>query len=104
LRTHIFPYSSRPGTRAFLLKERVSPAVIKKRIEELKQVCDELSLAYQKKFCGKKLEVLIEGRCRSHPGFLEGYSGNYIKVITKKKQGLVNKIINLKQGTLLLNT
>ena len=54
---------------------------IKKRIKELKLICDKLSLNYQKKFYGKKLEVLIEGPCRSHPGFLEGYSGNYIKLI-----------------------
>jgi len=96
LRAHIFPYSRRPGTKAGLLAKAVNPLVIRKRINSLKLITDKLAQSYRKQFIGREVEVLFEGPARSDPAFLEGYSGNYIKVITKSKPGITGRLMRLR--------
>jgi len=59
-RTHIFPFSPRPGTRAYVLPQRVPAQVIKRRKEDLKQVTETSALEFKKKFIGKKARILVE--------------------------------------------
>ena len=96
LRTHIFPYSDRPGTRAFAFKEKTSPSVVKNRVLLLKKVSERCSLKYAKRFYAKTMPVLIEGRNRNSTEFWQGYTDNYIKVLVKSKKVLNNRIIPLK--------
>ena len=95
LRTHIFPYSPRPGTKAYLLGNPVNPLIIRRRVEALKCITEKLAQSYRKKFLKKELDVLFEGDCRIYPGFLTGYSSNYLKVITRARPGIVNQLISL---------
>jgi threonylcarbamoyladenosine tRNA methylthiotransferase MtaB len=96
LKVHIFPYSLREKTLASLRPGRaIDPKILKDRSLYLKKVADALSNGYRKQFLNKKIEVLFEGGSRQHPGFWEGYTGNYLKVLHKSGQKLKNKLITV---------
>ena len=57
---HIFPYSSRPGTDAFTMKETVSTQEKKKRVYTMRNLCQEKSFEYRNRFLNKVLPVIIE--------------------------------------------
>lgn len=56
----VFPYSREEGTAAHDFKGQVLGAVKKKRLDRLMRQQQEISKNLQKKFLGKKLEVLID--------------------------------------------
>jgi threonylcarbamoyladenosine tRNA methylthiotransferase MtaB len=96
LRVHIFAYSPREYTPACNFPERVKPEVVKRRFIKLKEIAQKCTYIYQKKFLGKKIEVLIEDRLKENPVFWEGYTNNYIKVLVKSEQNLKNQLISLR--------
>lgn len=58
----IFKYSERPGNEAALkFKDDVPEEVKKRRNNELLAVQNEISLAWNKSFLGKTVEILVEG-------------------------------------------
>lgn len=96
LRTHIFSYSDRPGTKAFNFYPKVRSQIIKRRFLELKELADELSFEYRKKFLNKKVEVLVEQDLDRASGLQTGYSDNYIKVLINSKENLKGQLVNVK--------
>lgn len=78
-RTHIFVFSPRPGTPAFLWeKEKGIPKKEKKNREKiLREVARETQKNYHRLFLGEKLKVLVES---VQDGMGSGYSENYIPV------------------------
>lgn len=94
LRTHIFCYSRRePTAAAKNFKSNIAPQVIKYRVEYLKGVANDCSLAYRKRFLNKELFVLIENRSKEEPYFWQGHTDNYIKVLIKSRADLKNRLI-----------
>jgi threonylcarbamoyladenosine tRNA methylthiotransferase MtaB len=91
LRTHVFPYSRREGTSSALnAKSHILPQEMRRRTEHLRDVASVCSLRYKEKFIGSKQDVLFECRCKHRPGFWEGYTGNYIKVLLKSQDRCLN--------------
>jgi len=74
LRTHIFPYSPRPGTKAFSLRHNSTPGQIRERLEDLRAVALQCTKRFILSHVGSSQTVLAEGRGAG------GYSGNYMKV------------------------
>lgn len=77
---HIFPYSDRPGTRAFQFVPKVKPEIIRARVKTLKQLARRLALEYKKPFMNQEVEILLEGKERksqvtSYPSIPSGGSG-----------------------------
>jgi len=93
LKVHIFPYSAREGTAAADFKHAISRQEINGRTAQLKKLAAECSLEYKKRFLGKKLSVLIEGRHAKDGHFWDGYTDNYIRVLLKSRRNLANRII-----------
>lgn len=73
---HVFPYSVRTGTKAASMKQ-IDGNIKKDRARRLLRVSNELAKAYQEKFIGKEVEVLIE-KDNSDASF--GHTGNYLAV------------------------
>jgi threonylcarbamoyladenosine tRNA methylthiotransferase MtaB len=90
---HIFPYSKRAGTPAAILKDKINPLVIKKRILQLTAISKTCALNYKKRFLNKDMDVLIEECSKENKEYWEGYTDNYIKVLVKSKQSLKNQLI-----------
>jgi len=89
---HVFPFSARPGTPAARYSEQVTPAVIKKRCAQLRQLGTAKRLNFYKQFIGKQLEVLVESTRHTPSGFLKGLSLNYIPVLIEADDDHKNQL------------
>lgn len=75
---HVFPYSQRQGTPAATMTGQLSPGIIKERSALLRAVGEEKRRAWQEKWIGRKLEVLIQEKVRG--GSYTGLARNYLPV------------------------
>jgi threonylcarbamoyladenosine tRNA methylthiotransferase MtaB len=75
---HAFPYSKRPGTAAFPLKNSVCERDITRRVEALTQLAVQGRRNYAQAWLGRELSAVVEncpaGQCRA-------VSENYLKLI-----------------------
>lgn len=107
--SYMFFYSERPGTLAERrYKDDVPEAVKKKRLQEIVEIQNKLSLASNKNDIGKEFKVLIEGNSkRSDKDWMGRSSQNKVIVFPKedhqlKKGDYVNvKVNDCTQATLL---
>lgn len=104
---HVFPWSPRPGTKAALMEGRVREPVKKERAAILRELGLQKKVAYGRRFLGRNLPVLIEGRRHSGTGLLQGYSDTYIPVLVAgATASMINRIVTVtvesQQGALLL--
>ncbi len=79
-KVHIFPFSPRRTTPAAEMPDQV-PAVVKAaRTQHLSRLADELRDRYYQQLVGRQLQVLVEPRAASRPGFTLGTSCRYAPV------------------------
>jgi threonylcarbamoyladenosine tRNA methylthiotransferase MtaB len=74
---HVFPFSPRPGTTAARMKPVVPERIRSERARVLAGLARELSLSYARRWVGREVDVLLEGKPGSR---VHGLSGNYLKV------------------------
>ncbi len=84
MRMHIFTFSPREKTQFSEAKIK-NPALIRKRYEYLRKMAKNFSLIYQRKFLGKRLNMVAE---EENGGFVSGYTENYIRVRLKGRASL----------------
>ena len=77
IKTHVFKYSVRRGTRAASMPDQVDEKIKNKRSKILIDAAEETARAFCVKCIGQKRRVLFE---RDEHGMLTGYTDNYIKV------------------------
>ncbi len=94
LKVHVFPFSARPGTKAFDFSETVSRCDIQSRISTINKVAQECSQAYKGRFLRKSLPVLVEGRLGKRK-FWRGYTDNYIDVIFESGRKIHNRLVTV---------
>jgi threonylcarbamoyladenosine tRNA methylthiotransferase MtaB len=90
---HIFPYSRRPGTRAFSMPGQVDESVKTERVKKLESLCSDLHSEFIASNKGIKEKVLFESTDKN--GMISGYTGNYIRVERPYDHALVGKIIDI---------
>jgi threonylcarbamoyladenosine tRNA methylthiotransferase MtaB len=78
---HVFPFSPRPGTRAWDFKGRIDPATLKERAAELRVLGLEKRRRFYHDCLEKCYPVLVEGVDSSREGFMKGTSDNYLPVV-----------------------
>ncbi len=97
LRTHIFSYSRRQGTRAFDMPGNTNHQQIKERLKVIRELAEECSFSYRLDYKGKRLKVLIESVPEKNSGHLCGYSENYIRTIVENATRKdINNVITVK--------
>ncbi|MCL4491610.1 MAG: tRNA (N(6)-L-threonylcarbamoyladenosine(37)-C(2))-methylthiotransferase MtaB [Nitrospirae bacterium] len=90
---HVFPYSSRPGTRAIKLPKHIPDPIKKMRVSALRETGDAKKRAYIDRNIGKNLDIIIEEQCSG--GYL-GTTGNYIKVLVETESDMkVGMLVNI---------
>ncbi len=77
VRTHVFKYSPRKGTKAAVMDSQISPDVKKGRSDKLIRVAAATGENFMEQCCGQVRRVLFE---RVDESMLTGYTDNYIKV------------------------
>ena len=82
---HVFPYSPRNNTVAAKLNGQIDGKTKKNRVKRLVELSNQLALAYNSKFIGKEVEILVE----ENDDDIIGHTSNFLKVILKSEK---NKI------------
>jgi len=82
---HVFPFSPRSGTLAAAMKNQVDPVIKERRVQELLALSKKLRVAYEKRFYGRKMEVLYED-FDPKEGLVYGHTSNYLLVKVPSKQ------------------
>ncbi|MCU0305448.1 MAG: tRNA (N(6)-L-threonylcarbamoyladenosine(37)-C(2))-methylthiotransferase MtaB [Thermoanaerobaculales bacterium] len=83
-RLHVFRYSPRPGTPASALPGRVHGTVSRERSRRLHALGDRLARGFQRRFLGRRLEVLWEDdEAIGDRRRWSGLTGNAIRVLTE---------------------
>ncbi|MCR4399052.1 MAG: tRNA (N(6)-L-threonylcarbamoyladenosine(37)-C(2))-methylthiotransferase MtaB [Firmicutes bacterium] len=97
-RIHVFPFSTRPGTAAERLPDRVPRSIKERRTRALIRIGEELSLAFHNSLVGSAQVVLVEERCGrgSGRGRLEGLTGNYVRARFEGPHELAGELVNVR--------
>lgn len=85
---HIFKYSPRKGTKAAEISEQINGNIKDDRSHKLINLNNMLEKKYMDKFIGKCVNVLYEQKFNNKEDEFEGYTDNYIKVITKSAKNI----------------
>jgi threonylcarbamoyladenosine tRNA methylthiotransferase MtaB len=85
---HVFPYSMRTGTTAAKFGGKVTASEVKRRAALMRQLGEHKRNQFAAHFVGQKLKVLVEQSTAE--GQLQGYSRNYISVLTNGSLKLTN--------------
>ncbi|OCL25222.1 tRNA (N(6)-L-threonylcarbamoyladenosine(37)-C(2))-methylthiotransferase MtaB [Orenia metallireducens] len=93
---HIFKYSKRQGTPAADFENQVHSIIKKKRSEKLRELSEKLSSAYQQRFIGERIDVLLEEVRDSQTGMLTGLTDNYLRVLVDGSDDLLGKLVEVK--------
>lgn len=85
-RAHIFPYSRRPGTKAYRAPDQLPKKIKMQRAKQMAQAASETRLAFYQTQLGKNEPVLFEQAIR--PGVYFGYTANYTPVQVPSTENL----------------
>ncbi len=91
---HVFSFSARSGTGAYLMKDRVPEHVIKRRSEKMHEIAARKKFEYYQSLIGRALWVLFEER--DSAGFWTGFSDNYVKAAVDYSDDLSNRMAHVK--------
>lgn len=90
---HIFKYSPRRGTKAADMKEQVDGKVKEERSKKLIELDKRLHRQFMTNFIGKKMYVLYEQKHNGLSNIYEGYTPNYIKVVSQSNENIQDNIL-----------
>ncbi|MDP4176735.1 MAG: tRNA (N(6)-L-threonylcarbamoyladenosine(37)-C(2))-methylthiotransferase MtaB [Bacillota bacterium] len=93
---HIFKYSPRKGTKASSMENQIENHVKDERSNKLIELSKKLEDQFYMMFDNMKMDVLYEKNSDNDKNLYEGYTSNYIKVVTESKQNIIGKIISTK--------
>jgi tRNA-2-methylthio-N6-dimethylallyladenosine synthase len=91
-----FVYSKREGTPAAKYEDNVPFEEKKQRLYELNELINEGYLKGTKRFEGKTVKVLVDGKSKNDDSVLAGYTENNKLVNFKGDASLIGKIVDVK--------
>lgn len=105
-KTHIFKYSPREGTKAAAMKEQVHGDIKEERSNRLIKLNKKNEKEFMEKFIGRDLKVLYEQKVKGESNMYEGYTPNYIRVLSKcfkdiEGQIMVTKLLEVQDESVL---
>lgn len=89
---HAFPYSPKRGTPAAVMPNQILNAVKNERTSRLIEASDRMADEFIKSFEGRVMPVLYEREIEHN--IYEGYTTNYIRVLSESSENIKNKILN----------
>lgn len=92
---HVFPYSSRPGTKAASMPGHVPARIVTERAARLRNIGKLKKQSFLERFIDCELDVLVQG-FDSKSGNCRGLSRNYLVVSFVGKKDFVNSEIRVK--------
>lgn len=96
-KTHVFKYSPREGTKAATMDNQVDGNKKEERSKLLIELSNKNEQEFMRRFLGRDMSVLFEQECNHKPGYFEGYTSNYMKVLVPFDcNSVVGKILDAK--------
>lgn len=92
---HVFPYSSRPGTRASSMPGHLPDRIVTERAARLRGIAKRKKAVFLDRFVGKELEILVQGY-NDKSGSSRGLARNYISVSFSGAKALVNEEVSVR--------
>lgn len=93
---HVFKYSPRSGTRAASMKDQIDGNVKEDRSSKIINLDKILEEQFRNKFLGNHMNVLYEKKFNDSQDLYEGYTPNYIKIVTKCHKNIEGSIMKTK--------
>lgn len=93
---HVFSYSPRYGTDAYIYEGETSEFIKKKRNQIMKELGRSKSNIFRQDFLERTCRVLIENTRDKETGLLRGYTDNYIPVMINDEDRLMNRMVNVR--------
>jgi threonylcarbamoyladenosine tRNA methylthiotransferase MtaB len=90
---HVFSYSARPGTPAAKYPDQVHPAAKKERSQRLRALGQVKKAAFARRFIGRQLAILLEGKRSKTRQLLSGLTENYMRVHVDAPEAFVNQLV-----------
>jgi threonylcarbamoyladenosine tRNA methylthiotransferase MtaB len=91
---HIFKFSPRTGTKAATMKGQINGDIKEERSSKLITLSSELETEFMNKFVGRNMKVLYEQSVDLEEQIFEGYTPNYIKIISESTDNLEGEILD----------
>ena len=92
-RIHVFKYSIRKGTKAADMIDKVDDKIKSARSKVLIELGETIANEFMNKFIGMEMSVLVE--TEKDENLYEGYTSNYLKVMTKSDINIKSQIISV---------
>ena len=97
--SYSFIYSPRPGTKSAVEKDETSLQIKKERLTILQERLKEIQFEFNKSFCGKSTDVLIENQSISNPEYFFGRTPYMQSVYIKSQKMKPGEIKNVNIST-----
>jgi threonylcarbamoyladenosine tRNA methylthiotransferase MtaB len=102
---HVFPYSDRKGTKAYLMGDKVPESIKKQRVRKLKELDARKREAFLRRFIGRHVSIIPEGKLYKGK-YMRGYADNYLPVYIPFQKDLENNLITVRiesmEGNILI--
>ena len=91
-----FIYSRRSGTKAADMQDSTDEKTKGLRMRKLLEIQRNISTEHYKRFIGKTLRVLADGKAKKSDGYLTGKSSEFIIVEFKGDESLIGQFVDVK--------
>lgn len=91
-KVHMFPYSSRPQTKAARFTDCIEPSVIQVRKEQLMRLSEQVAFDLRSKYIGYRLQILTEEISNGHA---QGHTSNFLRVKLPDVELLPNQLVEV---------
>lgn len=96
-KTHIFKFSPRKGTKAENMPNQVDGTIKEKRSKALIELNNKNEGEFSESLVRREMDVLVEKELNEKPGYFEGYTRNYVRVVFEsEKSDIIGKIVECK--------
>ena len=97
--SYSFIYSARPGTKSAIEEDRTPLRIKKERLSILQNELKDIQYKFNKTFCGKNIDVLVENQSISNPEFFFGRTPFMQSVYIKSQKINQGEVINVNIST-----
>ncbi len=94
-KVHVFPYSRRPGTKAFRFADQVTDHVMQERKTRLLHACEQVAYALRAPLVDQVVTVLTEDRFSGNEEYIMGHTETFIPVLIKSHALSSNRLMRV---------
>ena len=96
-KTHIFKFSPRKATKAENMPNQVDGTIKENRSKALIELNNKNEGEFSESLVRREMDVLVEKELNEKPGYFEGYTRNYVRVVFEsEKSDIIGKIVKCK--------